>query len=115
MMWNRNKRCITLDLKNADDKATLFELLAEADVLVESFRPGVMKRLGIDWEGLQNRFPRLIMASVSGYGQTGPHALRGGFDVMAQGMSGLMAITGPRDGPPTAFRFQSAIWRRACT
>jgi crotonobetainyl-CoA:carnitine CoA-transferase CaiB-like acyl-CoA transferase len=59
-----------------------------------------MARLGLDWDSLKERFPRLIMASVSGYGQTGPMALQGGFDVMAQGMSGMMAITGPRDGPP---------------
>lgn len=100
MMWNRNKRGITLDLKNADDKVTLMQLLAGSDVLVESFRPGVMARLDLGWETLRAQFPRLIMASVSGYGQTGPMAQRGGFDVMAQGMSGLMSISGSRDGPP---------------
>jgi CoA:oxalate CoA-transferase len=100
MMWNRNKRSITLNLKRADDKVTLFELLAGADVFLESTRPGVMSRLGLDWDSLKDQFPRLIMGSVSGYGQTGPHARHGGFDVMAQGMSGLMAINGPKDGPP---------------
>jgi len=100
MMWNRNKRSMTLDLKNPDDKGTLLELLATADVFMESTRPGVMQRLGLDWETLKDRYPRLIMASVSGYGQTGPHAKHGGFDVMAQGMSGLMSINGPVDGPP---------------
>lgn len=98
--WNRNKRSITLDMKNAEDKATLLALIAQADILLEGFRPGAMARLGLDWDSLKDRFPRLIMASVSGYGQTGPYASRGGLDVMAQGMSGLMAINGPRDGPP---------------
>ena len=100
MMWNRNKRGITLDLKKADDKATLLELVAGADVFLESFRPGAIARLGFGWDDLKHRFPRLIMASVSGYGQTGPMAGHGGFDVMAQGMSGLMAVNGPKDGPP---------------
>ncbi len=100
MMWNRNKRSITLNLKDEQDKATLFELLATADVLIESNRPGVMGRLGLGWETLSERFPHLIMASISGYGQTGPYASQGGFDVMLQGMSGLMAINGPQDGPP---------------
>jgi crotonobetainyl-CoA:carnitine CoA-transferase CaiB-like acyl-CoA transferase len=100
MMWNRNKRSIALDLKNPEDKATLLALLEDADVLLESFRPGVMARLGLGWEQLKERFPRLVMGSISGYGQTGPMATRGGFDVMAQGMSGLMSINGPKEGPP---------------
>jgi CoA:oxalate CoA-transferase len=100
MMWNRNKRSITLNLKDPADHATLLDLIAEADVLLESYRPGVMARLGLDWDSLNERFPRLIYGSVSGYGQTGPYSKRGGFDVMAQGISGLMSITGPRDGPP---------------
>ena len=100
MMWNRNKRSIALNLKDAADLDILMGLIAGADILVESFRPGVMTRLGLDWDTLHARFPRLIMGSITGYGQTGPYADRGGFDVMAQGMSGLMSITGPRDGPP---------------
>jgi crotonobetainyl-CoA:carnitine CoA-transferase CaiB-like acyl-CoA transferase len=100
MIWNRNKRGMTLNLKCAEDKATLLELLAGADIFLESARPGAMARLGLDWDNLKVRFPRLIMASVSGYGQTGPLANHGGFDVMAQGMSGLMAVNGPKDGPP---------------
>ena len=100
MMWNRNKRSIALDLKVPADRAVLEGLLADADMLVESFRPGVMDRLGFGWEALHARHPRLIFGSISGYGSTGPMAGLGGFDVMAQGMSGLMAITGPKDGPP---------------
>jgi len=100
MMWNRNKRSITLNLKASTDKDTFLDLVASADILLESFRPGAMTRLGLDFKSLQLKFPRLIYGSVSGYGQTGPLAERGGFDVMAQGLSGLMSITGPRDGPP---------------
>jgi CoA:oxalate CoA-transferase len=100
MMWNRNKRSIVLDLKQPDDRATFVDLLGDADILVESFRPGAMAKLGFGYADLKDRFPRLIYGSISGYGQTGPMASQGGFDVMAQGMSGLMAINGPKDGPP---------------
>lgn len=100
MMWNRNKRSIALNLKDDADRAVLMGLLAGADIMIESFRPGAMARLGLDYETLSQQFPRLIYGSISGYGQTGPMAERGGFDVMAQGMSGLMSITGPREGPP---------------
>ncbi|WP_175817244.1 CaiB/BaiF CoA transferase family protein [Burkholderia diffusa] len=100
MMWNRNKRSIALDLKAPDDLATLLDLLASADVVLESYRPGAMARLGLDWDSLNAKFPRLIYGSVSGFGQTGPFAGRGGFDVVAQGLSGLMSINGPPDGPP---------------
>lgn len=100
MMWNRNKRSIVLDLKAEADRTTLLSLLERTDILVESFRPGAMARLGFGYGDLKDRFPRLIYGSISGYGQTGPMASQGGFDVMAQGMSGLMAINGPKDGPP---------------
>jgi crotonobetainyl-CoA:carnitine CoA-transferase CaiB-like acyl-CoA transferase len=100
MLWNRNKRGITLDLKDPAERAVLLDLLAGADIVLENFRPGAMKRLGLDYESLKERFPRLIYGSISGYGQTGPLAPRGGFDVMAQGFSGLMSVNGPIDGPP---------------
>ncbi len=100
MMWNRNKRSIALDLKNPADHDFLLRMLADADVLLESFRPGAMARLGLGWDDLKGRFPRLVYGSISGYGQTGPYAGRGGFDIMAQGISGLMSVTGPREGPP---------------
>ncbi|HTR86459.1 MAG TPA: CoA transferase [Reyranella sp.] len=107
MLWNRNKRGITLDLKNADDLATFWDLVDGADVVLENFRPGVIDRLGIGWEALHKRNPRLILGSISGFGQTGPYAKRGGFDLIMQAMSGLMSVTGPKDGPP--YRIPLAI------
>lgn len=100
MMWNRNKRSIVLDLKDPAGLAVLKGLLSDADMLLESFRPGVMERLGLGYKALHETFPRLIYGSISGYGASGPMVGSGGFDVMAQGMSGLMAVTGPKDGPP---------------
>jgi CoA:oxalate CoA-transferase len=100
MICNRNKRSITLDLKNPADHATLLDLISTSDVFLESYRPGVTQRLGLDWDSLKEKFPRLIYGSVSGYGQTGPYSKHGGFDIMAQAVSGLMSVTGPRDGPP---------------
>jgi CoA:oxalate CoA-transferase len=100
MMLNRNKRSVVLDLKDSGDYAFMIDLIGTADIMVESNRPGVMARLGLDWASLKPQFPQLIYASISGYGQTGPWGSRGGFDVMAQGMSGLMSNNGPQDGPP---------------
>jgi crotonobetainyl-CoA:carnitine CoA-transferase CaiB-like acyl-CoA transferase len=97
---NRNKRGITLDLKRPEGVAILRRLAATADVLVENYRPGVAERLGIGDETLRALNPRLIYCSVSGFGQTGPYAGRGGFDLIAQGMSGIMSATGSEDGPP---------------
>lgn len=97
---HRNKRSITLDLKQAEGIAALKRLIAGADVVVENFRPDVKFRLGIDYEALLPDNPRLIYASISGFGQTGPLASRPGFDQIAQGMGGLMSVTGiPGDGP----------------
>ena len=97
---HRNKRSITLDLKQAEGIATLKLLIARADVVVENFRPDVKRRLGIDYETLSKINPRLVYASISGFGQTGPYASRPGFDQIAQGMGGLMSVTGlPGDGP----------------
>jgi len=97
---HRNKRSITLDLKQAEGIATLKRLIAGADVVVENFRPDVKFRLGIDYETLSTGHPRLVYASISGFGQTGPLATRPGFDQIAQGMGGLMSVTGiPGDGP----------------
>jgi crotonobetainyl-CoA:carnitine CoA-transferase CaiB-like acyl-CoA transferase len=97
---HRNKRSITLDLKQADGIAALKRLIASADVVVENFRPDVKHRLGIDYEVLSADNPRLVYASISGFGQTGPLAARPGFDQIAQGMGGLMSVTGiPGDGP----------------
>ena len=107
MLWNRNKRGIRLDLKDPADLDVFWELVDGADVVLENFRPGVMKRLGLGWEALHARNPRLVLGSISGFGQTGPYASRGGFDLMIQAMSGLMSVTGPKDGPP--YRIPLAI------
>lgn len=107
MLWNRNKRGIRLDLKDADDLLLFWDLVDGADVVLENFRPGVLQRLGLGWEALHARNPRLVLGSISGFGQTGPYAGRGGFDLMIQAMSGLMSVTGPKDGPP--YRIPLAI------
>lgn len=97
---HRNKRSITLNLKTDEGIAVLKRLIRTADVVVENFRPDVKYRLGIDYETLSQDHPGLVYASISGFGQTGPLAHRPGFDQIAQGMSGLMSVTGqPGDGP----------------
>jgi formyl-CoA transferase len=97
---HRNKRSITLNLKEPEGIAVLKKLAAGADVLLENFRPDVKHRLGIDYEALSAINPRLVYASISGFGQTGPYASRPGFDQVAQGMGGLMSVTGvPGHGP----------------
>ncbi|MCA0301916.1 MAG: CoA transferase [Proteobacteria bacterium] len=100
MLWNRNKRGVRLDLKDPADLEIFWTMVDDADVVLENFRPGVIKRLGIGWEALHARNPRLVLGSISGFGQTGPYAGRGGFDLVIQAMSGLMSVTGPKDGPP---------------
>jgi crotonobetainyl-CoA:carnitine CoA-transferase CaiB-like acyl-CoA transferase len=100
MIWNRNKRSVVIDLKSEEGKAQLLALVDQADVLIENFRPGTLDRLGLGWSVLSARNPRLIYAAISGFGQTGPYRERGGFDLITQGMSGLMSVTGPKDGPP---------------
>ena len=97
---NRNKRSITLDLKNPEDNAKAKELIAKADVLIENNRPGVMKRLGLDFESALKLNPKLVYCSISAYGQTGPRANEGGFDVTIQAMSGIMSVTGEAGGAP---------------
>lgn len=97
---HRNKRSITLNLKEPEGIAALKRLIGTADVVVENFRPDVKYRLGIDYESLCQDNPGLVYASISGFGQTGPYAKRPGFDQIAQGMSGLMSVTGiPGDAP----------------
>jgi crotonobetainyl-CoA:carnitine CoA-transferase CaiB-like acyl-CoA transferase len=97
---NRNKRSVTLDLKNPDDNAKAKSLITNADVLIENNRPGVMKRLGLDFDSALAINPKLIYCSISAYGQTGPRANEGGFDVTIQAMSGIMSVTGEPDGAP---------------
>ncbi|WBU57403.1 CaiB/BaiF CoA transferase family protein [Paracoccus sediminicola] len=97
---NRNKRSIALDLKSEEDRGIFMDLAATADVIVENYRPGVVKKLGIDYETVAARNPGIIYASISGFGQTGPWSQRPGFDLMAQAASGIMSITGHPEGPP---------------
>ena len=97
---HRNKRSLSLDLKQAAGQELLLRLVDTADVLVENMRPPVKARLGFPWEVVHRRNPRLVYASLSGYGQDGPYAERGGLDQVVQGMAGLMSVTGhPGEGP----------------
>jgi formyl-CoA transferase/CoA:oxalate CoA-transferase len=97
---NRGKRSISLDLKGEQDRAIFFALLARADVVVENYRPGTLERMGLGWENVRGRHPRLVWVSVSGYGREGPRASAPGYDSMMQAYTGIMGITGERDGPP---------------
>ena len=97
---NRNKRSIALDLKNEAGRKLALDLVAKSDVLIENFRPGVMESLGLGYEQLKAINPRLVYASVTGYGTQGPLADRPGYDVIMQGMGGLMSVTGEPDGTP---------------
>jgi crotonobetainyl-CoA:carnitine CoA-transferase CaiB-like acyl-CoA transferase len=97
---NRSKRSLAVDLKRPEGVAILRRLAATADVLVQNYRPGVVARLGVDHPTLRGVNPRLVYCSISGFGRTGPYASRGGFDLIAQGMSGIMSVTGEPEGPP---------------
>lgn len=100
MMMNRNKRGIAVDLKQEAGKEVLRRLLSSADVVIENYRQGTMERLGLGYETLRAANPGLIYCEISGFGRSGPYAGRGGFDLIAQGMSGLMSITGEGEGRP---------------
>jgi crotonobetainyl-CoA:carnitine CoA-transferase CaiB-like acyl-CoA transferase len=100
LMMNRNKRGIAVDLKTEDGKRVLRRLLKDADVVTENYRRGAMERMGFGYETLKKYNPRLIYCAISGFGRSGPYADRGGFDLIAQGMSGLMSITGEGPGRP---------------
>ena len=97
---NRNKRSLAVDLRNDAGRAMFKRLVKDSDVVVENFRPGVMDRLGLGYESLVSIKPSLVYCSVSGFGNTGPDAAKGGFDLVAQGVSGLMSITGHPGMPP---------------
>jgi crotonobetainyl-CoA:carnitine CoA-transferase CaiB-like acyl-CoA transferase len=97
---NRNKESLTLNLKDDRGRAILWRLLDRADVLVENFRPGTMQRFGLDYETVRARRPRLVYASISGFGQDGPYRERTAYDLILQGMGGLMGITGEAGGTP---------------
>jgi len=100
LIMNRNKRGIALNLKTPDGREALSRLLKNADVLIENYRRGTMEKMGFGYETLRALNPGLIYCSISGFGRTGPYADRGGFDLVAQGMSGLMSITGAGPGAP---------------
>jgi crotonobetainyl-CoA:carnitine CoA-transferase CaiB-like acyl-CoA transferase len=100
LMMNRNKRGIALNLKTGAGRKVLSRLLRDADVLIENYRRGTMEKMGFGYEALHAMNPRLIYCSISGFGRTGPYADRGGFDLVTQGMSGLMSITGEGPGCP---------------
>ena len=106
LAMNRNKRSIALDLKRPEGQAVIKRLVASADVLVENFRKGTMEKFGLGYEALKDANPRIIYCAITGYGRTGPYANKGGFDLIAQGISGLMSITGEpgqepvKCGPP---------------
>ncbi|WP_427185260.1 CaiB/BaiF CoA transferase family protein [Bordetella bronchialis] len=97
---NRNKRSVTLNLKDAGDIELARAMIADADVLLENNRPGVMDRLGLGYQALRERNPRLLYCSISAYGQSGPRAQEGGFDLTIQAMSGIMSVTGEQGGAP---------------
>ncbi|MBN9427807.1 MAG: CoA transferase [Burkholderiales bacterium] len=100
---NRNKRSLTLNLKKPEGREVFTRLVADADVVVENWRPDVKQRLGVDYESLRALNPRIILASISGFGQSGPYVSRPGFDQIVQGMGGLMSVTGlPGQGPVRA-------------
>lgn len=97
----RNKRNVAIDLSHPEGSALLLELAATADVMVENFRPGTLERWGIGWDVLHAANPRLVLARITGFGQTGPYSSRPGFGTLAEAMSGFAAVTGEPDGPPT--------------
>jgi len=97
---NRNKESVTLDLKADGGREVLWRLIEKADILVENFRPGTLERLGFSYDECIGRNPRLVYASVSGYGITGPESSRAGYDLIAQGEGGVMSLTGEPDGTP---------------
>ncbi len=98
---NRSKKSVVLDFKDESDLEKLKYLIRNSDVLVENFRPGVMERMGLGWEELEEMNPRLVYLSITGFGEGGPDGHRPGFDQIAQGEGGLMSFTGPVGGPPT--------------
>ena len=97
---NRNKRSVTIDLQTPKGVALAKKLIAESDILIENFKVGSLSKLGLGYEDLKTEFPRLVYCSVTGFGQTGPYASRAGYDFLAQGLGGIMSITGDPDGEP---------------
>ncbi|MVW77635.1 CaiB/BaiF CoA transferase family protein [Bordetella sp. 02P26C-1] len=109
MACNRGKRSICLDFKTEEGRARLLQLIPSADVLVENYRAGTLKRYGLDYESLAKINPRLVYASITGYGQSGPKSQRSGYDYIFQGMGGLMSYTGHPDGKPGAGPLRTGV------
>ena len=105
---NRNKKSLVLNLKEEKGKEIFLKLVDDADVVIENFKPGTMDKLGIGYDVLKKRNPRIILSSISGFGQTGPYAQKPGYDVLAQGMGGLISVTGEPDRPPVKAGFSIA-------
>ncbi len=97
---NRNKRSLTIDLSKPQGPALAKRLIAQSDILVENFKVGGLAKYGLSYDDLKPDCPRLIYCSITGFGQTGPYAPRAGYDYLAQGMGGIMSLTGPEDGEP---------------
>lgn len=97
---NRNKRSLTVDMSKPEGREIILELIGRSDVLVENFKFGGLRKYGLDYQSLRERFPRLVYCSITGFGHTGPYASRPGYDVLIQGMGGLMSVTGAPDGEP---------------
>ena len=98
---NRNKRSIVVDLRSDEGREIVLDMVREYDILVQNFRPGSLERMGLGYERARELNPAIVYCSISGFGVTGPYSRRGGFDLVAQGMSGLMSVTGHPEGPPT--------------
>ena len=108
LMVNRNKRSLTLNFKEAEGKEIFYKLVGDADVIIEGFRPGVVKKLGIDYETVKNINPRVIYCSISGYGQDGPYVLKAGHDLNYISYAGILGIEGRKEGVPQVPAFQIA-------
>ncbi len=113
-MQARNKRSLTLNLKHEAGREVLKKLLAEADILIENFRPGVLEKLGLGWEAIHALNPKLVMVRLSGFGQSGPYKDQPGFGAVGESMGGLRYITGFEDRPPCAPAFPSATPSPRC-
>lgn len=100
MSANRNKRSVAIDIATAQGQQIIRDLAAQADIVIENFKPGGLQKYGLDYASLRKDLPGLIYCSISGYGQTGPNASKPGYDLMAQGYGGIMSLTGPPDGEP---------------
>ena len=118
LLGNRNQRAIAVDLKSGEGKQIIYRLVKEYDVILENFRPGVMEKLGLGYETLKKINPRLIYCSCSGYGSSGPKVKKPGQDLLIQSMSGIAALTGNGENPPTpiggrpAWRGTGCAWHR---